>query len=97
VNDESVAEVVTLPKKSEDVLANQKCADQPRKHTDPQVATLCSEEEVVVTAQNAARKSPPRSGLKRSINPAVKSWIDNVIVPALMEEWTRTSEARLAG
>ena len=26
---------------------------------------------------------------ERKLNPAVKAWIDNVIVPALLEEWTR--------
>jgi hypothetical protein len=42
-------------------------------------------------------KQHPRSPRRRGpIDPVLKSWIDNVIVPALVDEWNRTHEAARA-
>ena len=86
----------TLSQKSEHTLANPGRTDQPIEQRSVPVATLSEEEDVVAT-RNAVKPFKPGHGPKRPINPAVKSLIDNVIVPALVEEWIRTSAGRLAG
>jgi hypothetical protein len=35
---------------------------------------------------------PPRRHEEGDLNPALKSWIDNVIVPALVKQWIATNE-----
>jgi hypothetical protein len=37
---------------------------------------------------------PPRRYEEGDLNPALKSWIDNVIVPALVKQWIATNEGK---
>lgn len=37
---------------------------------------------------------PLRRHEEGDLNPALKSWIDNVIVPALVKEWIATNEGK---
>ena len=59
---------------------------------DSGLGTLCLQEERL-TAQCDAK---PRQQRHPAIRPEVKAWIDNVIVPALVEEWQKQSAPRLA-
>jgi hypothetical protein len=36
-----------------------------------------------------------RSGRRTSIDPALKAWIDNVIVPALADQWVAQQDTRM--
>jgi hypothetical protein len=54
-------------------------------------ATLSSQGVRDMKEQCSRKSSPASGGRKASINPALKAWIDNVVVPALVAERNRES------
>jgi hypothetical protein len=59
----------------------------------PHVGTLCLREEEQGVSRRRQALSPRR---RESIDPVLKSWIDNVLVPALVDEWNREQSAQKA-
>ncbi len=49
-----------------------------------------SRQEAKNVLRPTARKTTPR------IDPGIKSWIDNVIVPALVDEWFSSEDSKAA-
>jgi len=60
------------------------------------VGIVCSQEQpMMAQAPKLATVRPARSP-HTPLKPEVKAWLDNVLIPALVEEWKKQSAARMA-
>ena len=82
-----MAEKLLTPKAVAEWLGGRK-----GKRQSVELDTLCLQGDRRMTAHHDAKSAPCR---QLDIRPEVKSWIDNVVVPALTEEWEKHSPRRL--
>ncbi len=55
--------------------------------------------DTLILQQEDSRVSALEVRTKRvgsTINPAVKAWVDNVVVPALLDQWAKKERPRIA-
>ena len=67
----------------------------PPKFADHAGKLFLQEEEAQVT-RTRLRRGGSRSMKPTSINPVLKAWIDNVIVPALADQWAAQASGMLS-